>query len=125
VSEPGARQASAAWAEAERVVSSRLLYPEARAAVARAHRDTRITTRQLREARAQVDRLWRGLERIDVTAGVARAAGDLAEGHALRAYDAVHLASALSLADDELALVSADRRLLDAAAAAGLNVAPV
>jgi uncharacterized protein len=93
--------------------------------VARAHRDRLITTRQFQDARAQVDHLWRGLERINLEPIIAHAAGDLAEGHALRAYDAVHLASALSLADDELAVVSADRRLLDAAAAAGLNVAPV
>jgi hypothetical protein len=72
-----------------------------------------------------VDNFWIDLERIGVTASIARSAGDLAEEHALRAYDAVHLASALSLADDELAIVSADRELLDAAAAVGLNVALV
>lgn len=115
--------ALAAWQESERVVSSRLLYPEARAAVGRAQRTGRITARQLRAARAQVDDFWIDLERIGVTPSVARSAGDLAEAHALRAYDAVHLASALSIADDELAVVSADRRLLAAAAATGLNVA--
>lgn len=84
-----------------------------------------MTARQLREARTQVDNLWLDLERIGVTASIARAAGDLAEEHALRAYDAVHLASALSIGDDELAVVSADRELLDAARAIGLNTAPV
>lgn len=100
-----------------------LLYPEARAAVGRAHRAGRITPHRQREAHAQVDRLWLGLERLDVTSSIARRAGDLAEVHGLRAYDAVHLASALTVADDDLAVVSADRRLLDAAAALGLNVA--
>lgn len=117
--------ARAAWREAERVLASRLLYPEARATIDRAHRTGRITSRQLADARERVDHLWRGLERVGVTAAIARAAGDIAEEHALRAYDAVHLASALSLADEDLAVVSADRRLLDAASAAGLNVAPV
>jgi uncharacterized protein len=102
-----------------------LLYPEARAAVGRACRAGRLTAFELRQARAQVDRFWRDLERIEVTAGITHAAGDFAETHALRAYDAVHLASALSIGDDELAVVSADRELLDAATAVGLNVAPV
>jgi hypothetical protein len=115
--------AETAWSEAERILSSRLLYPEARAALGRAHRTGRVTGRELQQARERVDRLWLDVERVDVTAGITHTAGDLAERHALRAYDAVHLASALLLADEDLALVSADRRLLDAATISGLNVA--
>ncbi len=41
---------------------------------------------------------------LDIT----RHAGDLAEGHGLRAYDAVHLASADAIADENTLLVAAD-----------------
>ena len=54
---------------------------------------------------------------------LARQAGDLAAGHHLRGYDAVHLASALRLGSDTM-LVTWDDRLRDAAVDAGLAVAP-
>ncbi len=37
----------------------------------------------------------KSIEKPEATEGVVRAAGDLAETHALRGFDAVHLASAL------------------------------
>jgi len=60
---------------------------------------------------------------IEVTASLAHAAGDLSEIHALRGYDAVHLAAALLIGAD--ALVSADNDLLTAAAAVGLPTVDV
>jgi hypothetical protein len=50
-------------------------------------------------------------------------AGRLADRHALRGADAVHLASALAIADPELVLVVLDCRLDTGATAAGLRVA--
>ena len=60
---------------------------------------------------------------IEVTASLAHTAGDLFEIHALRGYDAVHLAAALLIGAD--ALVSADSDLLTAAAAVGLPTVDV
>ena len=48
-----------------------------------------------REAVTALDEDWRTLEVLSVTENVARFAGDLAERHALRGFDAIHLASAL------------------------------
>jgi len=43
------------------------------------------------------DRDWRRYVRIPVTSRLVRLAGELAERHALKGYDAVHLASAVTL----------------------------
>jgi predicted nucleic acid-binding protein len=66
----------------------------------------------------------RRLDLVDLLPAVAVAAGDLAEAHALRAHDAVHLASALSVRDVGLVLASWDNELRRAASASGLAIAP-
>jgi predicted nucleic acid-binding protein len=125
VPEPGSTEAIEAWDDAERVVSSLLLYPEARAAIGRAARAGRLDGRALRMARSALDRLWRDVDRIELTERLARDAGRLAELHALRAYDAIHLASLESVEDRETVLVSTDHTLLHAARAQGFaTVAP-
>jgi uncharacterized protein len=60
---------------------------------------------------------------VGIDAPLAREAGELAEELALRAYDAVHLASALALGD-ATTLISWDRELRLAAAERGCAVAP-
>jgi uncharacterized protein len=58
---------------------------------------------------------------VELSAGIADAAAKL-EPPSLRTLDAVHLASALSLGDDLGAFVAYDRRLAEAAEAAGIEV---
>ncbi|HTO00197.1 MAG TPA: type II toxin-antitoxin system VapC family toxin [Microthrixaceae bacterium] len=110
------------WDESSRVVSARLLYPEARAALARAERMGRITQRQLRLAVVELESVVAEIDHVELTEAVARAAGELAETQGLRGYDAVHLASAESVADSDLVLIAADSDLVEAAAAIGLAV---
>lgn len=47
---------------------------------------------------------------------LARTAGELAERHALRGYDAVHLASAIAIDDPDLVMATWDRDLAAATA---------
>lgn len=61
---------------------------------------------------------------VGVDEELARDAGTLAEDYALRGYDAVHLATALSAEDDELVVVTWDRDLAAAALRCRLPVAP-
>ncbi len=61
---------------------------------------------------------------LDVDASMAVAAADVADRFALRSHDAVQLASALALQDPDVTMVALDKRLLRAAADAGLSVAP-
>lgn len=79
----------------------------------------------LSAARTVVDTLVEEADLLELTEELARYAGDLAEAHRLRAYDAVHLASADVVADADTVLVAADGELLTAACALGIATAPV
>lgn len=112
------------WDRASSVVSGQLVYPEARAAAAAAHRNGRLDAAQLRAAVRAIDEIYGELTKVSVDAALARAAGELAERRALRGYDAVHLASALSIDSPDVVLATWDRALADAAGQERLAVAP-
>ena len=122
--EPGSELAAELWDRAESVVSSQLVYPEARAAAAAAHRRRRITSTTLRRAVDRIDELCTELDVIGLDPDLAHSAGDLAEAHGLRGYDAVHLATALSVESDSMLLATWDGDLAHAALAAGCSVSP-
>jgi predicted nucleic acid-binding protein len=120
--EPGADAALAAWLGAESVVTVRILYAEAAAALAAAARLGRLGTEALDQALAELDSLWAQMDVVGVDDPLVRTAGSLARTHALRGYDAVHCAAALRLADPTTVALSGDRQLLDAWRAEGLHV---
>ena len=122
--EPGSELAAELWDRAESVVSSQLAYPEARAAAAAAHRRRRITSTTLRRAVDKIDELCTEFDVIGLDPDLAHSAGDLAEAHGLRGYDAVHLATALSVESDSMLLATWDGDLARAAVAAGCSVSP-
>lgn len=123
VDEPGSDRARSLWDAADRVVSVRLVYPEGRAALAQAHRLGRLTSRQLRAVVSALDARVQELDVVEVDESLARRAGELAELHALRGYDAIHLAAADRVRDPEVVIVAGDAALLRAAAASGLATA--
>lgn len=96
-------------------MSGQLVYPEARAAVAAARRAGRIDDEIQRMAVAELDALYGELRIVGIDEPLARHAGELAERHALRGYDAVHLACALAVDADDVLLATWDRALNDAA----------
>lgn len=122
--EPGSELAAELWDRAESVVSSQLVYPEARAAAAAAHRGRRITSATLRRAVDRIDELCAEMDVIGLDPDLAHSAGDLAEAHGLHGYDAVHLATALRIDGDSLLLATWDGDLARAAVAAGCSVSP-
>lgn len=71
-----------------------------------------------------LDGLTAELTIVGIDEALARRAGELAGEHGLRAYDAVHLASALALGATETIVVTWDQDLGKAAVGAGLAVAP-
>ena len=105
------------------MVSSRLSYPEGRAALAMASRMGRIDESELRSAVDDLEALFEQLDLVDVTERISRSAGGLAEQFGLRGYDAAHLASVQQIADSELVLAASDRKLVAAARALGLATA--
>jgi predicted nucleic acid-binding protein len=84
----------------------------------------RIDAKVLRSAVRAIDDLYAKLHVIGIDDALAQAAGELAELHGLRGYDAVHLASAISVGDASLVTVTWDRDLADAAVACGYAVVP-
>lgn len=123
VAEPATGPCQEHWSAADRLVTVRLARVEARAALAQAERTGRISPPQLRSAVTGLDRLLDQVNHVEVDDGLVRAAADVAEAAGLRAYDAVHLAAALHVADPDLVLVAGDHALLAAATQAGLTTA--
>jgi len=111
------------WDRADILVSSQLVYPEARASLAAAARAGRIDESTHVSAVATLEDLYAQLRIIAIDEPLARQAGDLASQHALRGYDAVHLACALHLEGDENLLATWDNALNATARATGQLIA--
>jgi len=123
IHEATSARATLLWERADRCASSVLVDVEAQAALAQARRQGRLDDDQLALARRQLDELLRQMVLFDVTRAIVARAGVLAADEELRAYDAVHLASAELAEADELVLVTGDRMLARAAGRQGLGVA--
>jgi uncharacterized protein len=123
IDEPGSDQAIELWTDADQVVSSVLLYPEARAALAMAHCLGRLSRPQHVAGRTELEALFADLALVSATLDLLRRAGDLSETHGLRGYDAVHLASIEAVADPETSMVTADHHLRTATLRHGLATA--
>ncbi len=108
-----------AVAEAGQVATAVIAYTEARAALARRHRQGDLDKDAFRAAIGALDGDWASYTRLDVSEGLCRLAGVLAERHALRAYDAVHLAAALALSRErqDVRFLAFDAQLAKAARA--------
>ena len=127
VEETGSDEVEGSAREAASVASSLVAYAEARAALARAHRDRRLTTRTYRTLVRTFEDQWPSYTAVGVAESIVRLAGNLAEKHALRGFDAIHLASAMALRDnlqEPVAFSAADEALMAAAKAEGLSTVP-
>jgi predicted nucleic acid-binding protein len=93
--EEGTATVERAVGEAEAVATSVVAYAEARAAFARKLREGVFSRENRDDAVEALDEDWGTFEKSEVTEDLVLEAGDLAEEHALRGFDAVHLASAL------------------------------
>jgi predicted nucleic acid-binding protein len=81
----------------EVTATSLVAYAEARAAFARRFREKAFTTDEYNRLKEFFDKDWSRYFILNVTGDMIRLAGDLAEKHALRGFDSIHLASALTL----------------------------
>jgi len=122
--EDGSQLADELWSRSSARVASRLAYPEARAALAAAHRGGRIDQSTHRSTVRDLQSACEAMLLIGVDWPLARHAGELAEQHDLRGFDAVHLATALAVDAADLVLVTWDRDLARAAVRSGIAVAP-
>lgn len=121
--EPGTDESRDIFLTAARVFSSRLLVPEASAALARATRTGRLSTRSAAKARNVARSLLEDIVLVDVDENLADRAWDLASTFVLRGYDAVHLASFERVEAGDSVLVAADGALARTAISLGHAVA--
>jgi uncharacterized protein len=122
--EAGSDLAADLWDGCDAALSSRLAYPEVRAALAASARNHDITETELDSVEQDWDSYWAATRPVELTAAVEHHAGQLAREHALRGADAVHLASALAIGDPDVIVAAWDRRLHYAATAVGCRLAP-
>ena len=121
VEEDGSDLAAALWDGCDAAVSSRLAYPEVRAALASAG----LGRSDQGRAEAAWENYWTATRAVELTEPVCAHAGDLASRHLLRGADAVHLASVLALGADAALFAGWDLRLRAGARAVGVQLAPM
>lgn len=125
VVEPGSDAVRRLLEEADAAATSAIAYAEIRSAVARRHREGDLSDSAVSRIKAALMADWEALFVLPATGAVARIAGDLAEEHALRGMDAVHLASALWFSRQQsgpITFAAWDERLARAAEASGFRI---
>lgn len=120
------------------IATSKVAYPEARAAFARAKREGILTDVTYQVVVDNFNAEWLSYYKLELTDRICYLAGTLSEKHSLRGFDSIHLASAKLLEDllqsgrDEdgegknIDLVAGcwDKTLLEALRAEGLKTFP-
>jgi uncharacterized protein len=125
VPETGSDEAHAAYAKASSILCVSIGYVEATSALARMRRGERVTSGQLREKQEILEHLWRSASVHAMSQVLIDSAAQVGREDALRAYDAVHLAAAVSFAQSgALEFACWDRELREAAKKRGFTLVP-
>jgi predicted nucleic acid-binding protein len=125
VVEVGSEDVIDAVSGARLVATSAIAYVEAIAAFARRRRERALKPSEYRLVRRALDRDWERFVRLAVSEALIHSAAAVAERYRLRAYDSLHLASAMLLQEnlhEPVSFLCWDTRLASAAARAGLRV---
>jgi predicted nucleic acid-binding protein len=115
------------------LATAKIAYAEIFAGLTRKLREGNLAKAQYALACRQFDRDWHAYIRVELGDDLLLLARDLIQRHPLRGFDAVHLASALTLKTalgEDITFAAADGRLLKAAKAENLEplnveIAPV
>lgn len=111
--------------DAAAVSTSKIAYAEARAAFARKQKEEEFSLKVLRKIVEDLNRDWESYFVIEITDGLIRFAGDIAEKYLLRGFDSIHLASAIHLKnkiDSAIYFSSYDTKLNQSAEKEGIIV---
>ena len=106
VTEEHSARVRRAVAQFATIASNLIAYAETRAALSRRHRMRDITAGDFGRAKRDFERGWKGFTVLLVDREIIRRAAELSEQLGLRAYDAVHPASADRLHRDTQSVVS-------------------
>ncbi len=127
VAERGSRETGELSAAADLVATSLVSRAEVAAALAKAVRLGIVEAERGRKAQRAFARQWPDIAKIPVTEALVARAEALAWDYALRGYDAVQLASALTWQESvgtEITLATFDRQLWEAGKEAGVRIWP-
>jgi len=97
IEEDGSSQVDDMVRSFEVISTSIIAYAETRAAFARRYREKAFTSAEYNRIKKYFDKDWNNYLALNLTGEIVKLAGDLAEKHALRGFDSIHLASALIL----------------------------
>ena len=125
VNEKGSPLVQSLVQQTEPVATAKVAYAEIFAGLARKLRGGHLPKAPYALAGRQFERDWQSYLRVELRDDILFLARDLIQRHPLRGFDAVHLASALSLKNglgEEVTFAAADKRLLQAARAEKLEV---
>ncbi|UQN10833.1 type II toxin-antitoxin system VapC family toxin (plasmid) [Deinococcus sp. QL22] len=109
--EPGRDDVLAQRDAASGIVTHDITYVELRAGMAGRLARKLITRRAYGQALTSFEADWPTFAHVGVNDALVRSAGDLAEAHGLKAYDAVHLAAAVKIAPLGLRFMTFDNKL--------------
>ena len=108
----------------EIISTSLIAYAEARAAFARRFRENAFAPEEYTRLKSVFDKDWSNYFILSITGDLIKMAGDLSEKHALRGFDSIHLASAVTLRnelDENIIFSCFDNNLNKAAQHEGLG----
>lgn len=110
------------------LATATIAYAEVFSGLTRKLREGQLAATPYRIACRQFERDWLSYVRVELQQNILFLARDLIQRHPLRGFDALHLASAISLARalaEPVTFVAADRRLLKAGEAESLRVVDI
>jgi len=128
INEIGSSVVQALVAAEASLATAKVAYVEVHSALARKQREGHLSQVQYAHACRQFERDWQAYIRVDLRDEILLLARDLIQRHPLRGFDAIHLASALSLKSalgEDITFAAADGRLLRASEAEGLRALDV
>jgi len=123
VEEKGSSAVASMLETATVVATSLIAYAEARSAFSRRFREKAFTRSEYKKIVSSLEADWEHLMALNVTKELVFSAGNLAEKHGLRGFDAIHLASAIVLQQEisgSVLFSCSDRRLQIASQKEGL-----
>ena len=124
VAEKGSAVVEHLIAREERIATAKLAYIEVHAGLSRKRREGHLSARRYDVVSRRFDADWIDYLRVDLRDDVLALSRELVGRHPLRALDAIHLASALTIGaslGEEIVFAAADERLLRSASAEGLR----
>ncbi len=124
VQEPGSDVVAELLESGDPVATAKIAFAEVYSGLTRRFRERDLSGRAYALICGQFERDWPGYLRVDLHDEILTSARDLIRRHSLRAFDAIHLASALSLQKalgEEVTFTASDERLMRAAEAERLK----